>query len=84
MKKPKKKQVKPPKDSLIIDYGRTRVIMPYRVSLIEYYEAELLLIDKWCEQTFKLDTWRRGGLFPGYIYFIKASDATMFLLRWGR
>lgn len=86
MKKPKKKhKIKViPKDSLIVDYGVNRVVMPYRVSLITYYDFEIVEMTNWCERTFTRDTWFRGNGYPGWMYFIKESDKTMFIIKWGR
>ena len=86
MKKPKKnRKIKViPKDSLVVDYGVNRIVMPHRVSLIDYYDAEILAMGKWCERTFKKDTWYRGNGYPDWMYFVKESDATMFIIRWGR
>lgn len=86
MKRPKKRHKikKIPKDSLIVDYGINRVVMPHRVSLIEYYDAEILAMSAWCEKTFAKDTWYRGNGYPGWMYFVKASDKTMFVIKWSR
>jgi len=85
MKKPKKQKPKViTPNSLIVDYGLKRVIMPHRVSLMLFYDHELLEIDKWCQKTFATDTWKRSGIFPGYIHFVHAKDATMFTLKWAK
>jgi len=87
VKKPKAKKprVKIPKDSLIVDYGLNRVILPYKYPLDLYNNAELTLIDEWCKETFPIDSWWIKGFgWPGYIHFLKESYVTMFLLRWGK
>jgi hypothetical protein len=68
--------------TLIVDYGTNRVEMPYRVSLENFYTKELLDMEHWCTATFKPYTWHKAFTFPGYMYFVKQSDATMFQLRW--
>ena len=84
MKKLKKKiKTKVPKDSLIVDYGLDRVVMPFRTSLINYYDFEIVEMTNWCDRTFTKDTWYRGNGYPGWMYFVKESDRTMFMLRWG-
>lgn len=87
MKKPKnkKKIVKPAKTSLIVDYGLSRIIMPYRVELYKYYTVDFAKIRAWCEKTFKQDTWKfadKTGM--GWVYFIHEKDATMFRLMWSK
>jgi hypothetical protein len=86
MKKPKKKKSKIkviPKDALVVEYGVDRVVMPHRASLIKYYDFEILEMEKWCERTFTRDTWYRGNGYPGWMYFVRESDRTMFVLMWG-
>lgn len=87
MKKPKAKKPKAkiPKAALIVDYGLERVILPHKYSLGLYNNSELKLIDEWCKETFPIDSWwTTGSVWPGYIYFLKESYITMFLLRWGK
>lgn len=82
MKKPKKKSKPIPKDSLIIDYGQYRIVMPYRVSMEKYNNRDIAIMFRWCEETFKADSFRRTNGWPGYIYFVDESAATMLKLRW--
>ena len=83
--KPKKPRVKIPKDSLIVDYGNKRVILPHKYPLDLYNNTELLIISRWCNKTFPIDSWRISSSgWPGQIYFLKESYVTMFLLRWGK
>lgn len=83
MKKPKKKKPKPISvRSLVVDYGPKRVIMPYRFSLENYYDSDIDEIHKWCSSTFKPDTYFQSGGWPGYMYFLRARDLTLFTLRW--
>ncbi len=85
MKKPthKPKKKKPiPISSLIVDYGLKRVIMPYRVSLENYYDAQINEMHAWCYKTCKPDTYYQAGGWPGYMYFVRDKDATLFRLRW--
>ena len=87
MKKPTHKPQKKrpiPISSLIVDYGKQRVIMPYRVSMGNYYSAEIIEIHEWCARTFKVDAYYQSGVYPGYMYFVKDSDATMFRLKWSK
>ena len=90
MKKPKsKRKNKPmPADSLIVDYGLKRVIMPYKASLMHYYTREINEeIKPWCEKTFAVDTWRinvGGDNGLGCAYFEHERDLTVFLLRWAQ
>ena len=88
LSKPKRKNKDIPTDSLIVDHGSSRVIMPYKASLMHYYTREIFQeIQPWCEHAFEKDTWRvspsgDGGL--GCVYFVHERDLTMFLLRWAR
>ncbi len=84
MKKPKLK-IRLPKDSLIVDYGLKRVILPHKYPLDLYNNKELDIINEWCEKTFPADSWsmHRAG-WPGHIYFLKESYITMFLLMWAK
>ena len=90
MKKPKtrlKHRAKemPPKESLIIDYGLTRVILPYSHSIDLYNNAELDIICEWCAKTFPQDGWRCvRSSWPGYLYFLEESYIIVFLLRWSK
>jgi hypothetical protein len=76
------------KDSLIVDHGVKRVIMPYKASLMHYYTREINEeIKPWCEKTFEVDTWRisvNGGHGLGCVYFEHERDLTIFLLRWAQ
>ena len=87
MKKPKAKKprVKIPNDALIVDYGLKRVILPYKSPLDLYNNQELDIIDKWCDKTFPIESWRMTRtVWPGHVHFLKESYVTMFLLRWGK
>lgn len=89
MKKPKPKLSKRIQNTvlpgpLVVDYSHARVVMPFRVSLIEYYTTEFAEIEQWCDETFGIQGWRRSGVFPGYIHFEKEKYVTMFLIRWPR
>jgi len=86
MKKPKTKKprVKIPKDSLIVDYGNKRVVMPYKFSLDMKNNKDIDEMEKWCTTMFKTDTWRTNrGTWPGHIYFVSEHDLLIFRLRWG-
>jgi hypothetical protein len=85
MKKPKKKKTKlvvANSTTIIVDDGKNKVSMPHRVSLMDYYSSDLIKVFAWCEKTYEPTTWRVSTYYPGYIYFAKASDLTMFILRW--
>jgi hypothetical protein len=87
MKKPKAKKpkVKIPKDSLIVDYGSHRVILPHRYPIDLYTNKELDIISEWCKKTFPIDSWRISrASWPGHIYFLKESYITLFLLMWAK
>jgi len=87
MKKPKPKKTKArvPKGALIVDYGLYRVILPYKHPIDLYNNKELDIICEWCDRTFPKDDWRcNRSNWPGYIYFLKESYLTMFLLMWAK
>lgn len=71
-----------PKDALIVDYGTTRVIMPFKVSLATYYLKDINLMGEWCQANLAADTWKISAMFPGWIYFVHEQDTTLFRLRW--
>lgn len=82
--KTKKTRVKLPKDSLIVDYGVTRVVMPYRVSLDMKANKDINEMEDWCTTMFKPYSWRTNRrVWPGYIYFVSQHDLFIFRLRWG-
>ena len=89
MKKPKSKLSNRVRNTvlpgpLVVDYGLDRVVMPFRVSLENYYTTEFAEIELWCDDTFGNQGWRRSGVWPGYIHFEKEKYITMFLIRWPR
>ena len=82
--KAKKPKVKIPKDSLIVDYGIKRVVMPFKVSLDMKTNKDINEMEDWCTTMFKPYTWRTNRNFwPGYIYFENEHDLLIFRLRWG-
>ena len=86
MKKPKAKKprAKIPKDSLIVDYGVKRVVMPYKFSLDMKNNKDINEMEDWCTAMFKPYTWRTNrGTWPGHIYFVNEKDLFIFRLRWG-
>lgn len=84
MKKPKPK-IKIPKGALIVDYGNKQVILPYKHPIDLYNNKELDIISEWCKKTFPIDSWRiNRASWPGYVYFLKESYITLFLLMWAK
>ena len=84
--KPKKPKAKTPEESLIVDYGNKRVILPYKHPIDLYNNKELDIISEWCNKTFPIDSWSVpfASAWPGHIYFLKESYLTMFLLMWAK
>jgi hypothetical protein len=80
VKKNPKKQEIIPVDSVIIDYGTTRVILPYRVYVKTMVNNKEM--DDWCAENVAEYKWLNRSWTDGYMYFVKSIDATMFKLKW--
>lgn len=55
-----------------------------RISLEKYYDREINIMIKWCQDKLEPDSYYRTGQWPGYIYFKNDADLTAFILVWGR
>lgn len=90
MKKPKTRlntraKEKPPTDSLIVDYGLRRVVLPYRYRTDMYNNKDLDLICNWCANTFPVGEWYSArNSWPGYMYFLEESYVTLFVMQWAK
>ena len=85
MKKPKRKPVRhpSPKAIAVVD-PYAHVEMPHRINLEAYYSKEIDVMYKWCEDTFTVGTFRKIGIWPAYMCFVRDKDAMFFTLRWSR
>ena len=66
--------------TLIVDYGDKRVKFNYGVLISRDWHSREAKI-KWCEETFKPDTWRYYYA-DSTLYFKRKKDLTWFMLRW--
>ena len=65
---------------LIVDYGLKRVTLKHKVWVSREWATREAKI-RWCEQTFKPDTWRYY-FADSTMYFKRKKDLMWFKLRW--
>lgn len=63
--------------TLTVDYGNKKITLNYEV----WVGRDNTIFDKrkWCEETFKPDTFR---YYQGVMYFKRKKDLTWFTMRW--
>jgi hypothetical protein len=61
------------------------LLLPFRYSLDLYSKAEIVIMTEWCLATFPTGHWGCSTVgWPGYMYFLKESHLTLFLLKWAK
>lgn len=68
------------KMTLIVDYGNKRVTLKYGVWISRDWQSREAKM-RWCEETFKTDTWWYH-FADSTLYFKRKKDLTWFMLRW--
>jgi len=66
--------------TLIVDYGNKRVTLKHGVWVSREWATREAKI-KWCEETFKTDTWKYH-FADSTMYFKRKKDLNWFILRW--